>query len=69
MKKRVWHVDFVGGLIIAGLVALAYYFDGPTAPDNAIKPITTKTPDIEHQIRCLDGMPPVNWRCPDGDRL
>ena len=66
MKKRVWHVDFVGGLIIAGLVALAYYFDGPTAPDNAIKPVTTYD---NHRLLCIDGQPPVDWRCPDGDRL
>ena len=69
MKHRIWHIDFLGGLIIAGLILLAYVVDGPANPDNAIKPLTAKTPNPEHRLLCLDGMPPVDWRCPDGDRI
>lgn len=66
IKRRVWHVDLGGALIIAGLMALAYFFDGPVDPRNAIKPVATKT---DSWLRCHDGQPPVDYQCPDGDRL
>jgi hypothetical protein len=69
MKKRIWHIDALFGLLMAALVGAAYYFDSPRSPDNAIKPVTTKTPNAEHQLLCLDGGKPIDWRCPDGERL
>lgn len=62
MKKRVWHVDAAFGLLIGA----AYYFDGPGSPDNAIKPMTTHE---DRWLMCIDGQPPIDWRCPDGERL
>ena len=66
MKRRVWHVDLLCGLLMAGIIGAAYFFDHPRDPSNAIKPVTTKT---EHRLLCIDGQPPVDWRCPDGERL
>lgn len=66
MKKRVWHVDAAFGLLMAVLIGAAYYFDGPGSPDNAIKPVTTHE---DHWLMCIDGQPPIDWRCPDGERL
>jgi len=66
MKRSVWQIDALFGLIMAGLIGWAYWIDGPGAPSNAIKPVVTKT---DHRLLCIDGQPPVEWRCPDGDRL
>jgi len=66
MKRRAWHVDVLFGVIMAAIIGAAYYFDGPRDPSNAIRPVTTKT---DHRLLCIDGLPPVGWRCPDGDRL
>ena len=66
MKKRVWHVDLICGLLMAGIILAAYVFDGPKNPSNAIKPTVTQE---QHQLLCLDGGKPIDWRCPDETRL
>jgi hypothetical protein len=69
VKRRMWHVDFAGAMLISAAMLAAYYFDGPTNPNNAIKPVTTKTPNPEHRLKCVDGQNPVEWRCPEGSRI
>jgi hypothetical protein len=66
MKLKLWMVDLAGGAIMAGAILAAYYFDGPANPKNAIKPVTTNT---DSWLKCHDGQAPVNYQCPDGDRL
>ena len=66
MKRRAWHIDFLFGLAMAVIIGVAYYFDGPTSPDNAVKPVRTSD---DRRLLCVDGQSPENWICPDGTRL
>lgn len=66
MKLKLWMIDLAGGAIMAAIILAAYVFDGPKNPSNAIKPTITQS---EHLLLCLDGMRPVDFRCPDGERL
>lgn len=68
MKLKLWHVDFAGAVIISALMAAAYYIDPPRSPDNAIKPITTRTLDDMRQL-CIDGKNPEEWICPGQTRV
>ena len=58
MKWKIWHIDAVGGIILAGLIAVAYFYDSPRSIDNAIKPVT-----------CVAGDPNSNWICPGEERV
>jgi hypothetical protein len=66
MKLRIWMIDAGFGIIMAGLIGFAYWIDGPKNQFNAIKPTVTQS---EHLLLCLDGMRPVDYQCPDGERL
>lgn len=65
MKLKLWMIDLAGGAIMAAIILAAYIVDGPKNPDNAIKPVTTRT----DKSPCVDGFAPENWICPDGLRL
>lgn len=73
MKLRIWMIDAGFGVIMAGLIGFAYWVDAPRAPENSIKPVTwvkaPHPPHVQRQLLCIDGQPPVDWRCPDGERL
>ena len=64
-QRRVWHIDAAFAVLLAALMAAAYYFDGPQLASNSFKP----SPQPDAKSPCIDGQPPVNWICPDGVRL
>jgi hypothetical protein len=66
VKRRVWHIDVLFGLAMAGIIGWAYWVDGTKNQSNAIKPTVTQS---EYLLLCLDGMRPVDYQCPDGERL
>ena len=66
MKRRVWHIDALFGLLMAAIIGAAYFFDGTADPKNAIKPVITKA---DKRLLCADGQSPVDWICPNGVRL
>lgn len=68
MKIKLWMVDWAFAVIMIALFGIAYHFDGPADPRNAIKPVTTRTHD-DKRLLCADGQSPVDWLCPDGTRL